>query len=164
MLAGVTPEDGETLTPASVEETVNSTFPPPGLRMVTSCAATRRSQYPPRNTRSSWLATTRFAEFREPTGSTVTPLSEIAYISEPSAFKRLLPARFSGNCSVSRTVKLSRSQICNTGGSTATGVEPGTPCAGAAGGVPTQTVTPAITEQVPGTGAAVVPAVWGICA
>jgi hypothetical protein len=50
----------------------------PSLTIETSCAAILRSQKFPRNVRSVFDARTRGSDCSDPTGNTVTPLSEMA--------------------------------------------------------------------------------------
>jgi len=109
--AGVTPLEGETERPGVLEEIVNGVFPPPGSVIVIVCRVVERLQKFPRKTRSSTEAVKRGVELRLPTGSTVTPLSEIAYTVLWSFVMTLLPARFSGSTSWSCRVRLSASRI-----------------------------------------------------
>ena len=74
-------------------------FPPPGSTMVRLCVATERLQKLPRNTRSAWVAVTWWDCASEPTGRTITPLSDTPYKIVPSLDNMLLPAKFSGRLS-----------------------------------------------------------------
>src|SRR5580704_10401265 len=77
-IAGVTPLEGDTFSPAVDEAIVNGVLPPPGSVMVMVWVLTARLQKLPRNTMSRCEAVKRGTEFRLPTGRMVTPLSEIA--------------------------------------------------------------------------------------
>src|SRR6478752_1537033 len=104
---------GRTLSP-------NPVAPPPGLVTVICWVVTRRSQELVWKTRSSLdTARRRAVRSADPTGNTVTPLSEIEYILSPAALRTDLPPRFSASRKRSRTVRLSASTIWSVGGSVA---------------------------------------------
>src|SRR5580698_5844201 len=75
--AGVTPEVGETETPAVLEVMLKGVLLPPGSAIVTCWVETPGLQKLPRNTRLCCCGTTLGRCARLPTGSTVTPLAEI---------------------------------------------------------------------------------------
>src|SRR5437867_6892435 len=70
-----------------------------------------------RTTSSLETAIRRTVRSAEPTGKTVTPLSEIEYIRSAAAFRTDRPPRFSASRNCSRTVRLSASTMLRVGGS-----------------------------------------------
>src|SRR5581483_11539532 len=114
MVAGVTPLVGLTLNPGVLLEIEKAVFPPPGFTIVRVWVETERSQKLPRKTISCWVATTWGAFDSEPTGRTITPLSDTPYNVFPSLDSTLLPPKFSGRLRLLRTLKLSASRICST--------------------------------------------------
>src|SRR5689334_4994010 len=101
MTAGVTPELGDTVSPAMVDLIENGVLPPPGSVTDSACVATLRSQKFPRNAITFVEAVRRAELFKLPTGSTRTPESETEYIVAESLVRTLLPVVFSGSCSSS---------------------------------------------------------------
>src|SRR5206468_3246636 len=94
--------------------------PPPGSVIVISWVAMPRSHALVwKITSSLETARRRAVRSAEPTGNTVTPLTEIEYIRSPAAFRTDLPPKSSASRNRSRMVRLSESTICSVGGSVA---------------------------------------------
>src|SRR5689334_3929527 len=129
--AGVTPEEGEMVIPAEFEPAAatieKGTEFPLGSLMSMVCVIGPLLQKFPRKTTSSAEATVRGALSSCASGSTITPLSEMAYSMLSSFDRTERPAIFSESWIRSRTVRLSESMITRFGGSVdcGAGVEPG---------------------------------------
>src|ERR1035441_10396230 len=74
-----------------------------------------RSQKLVCTSRSSCAANRRCCWFKVPTGSVMTPLSEMAYSTVPAAFSTARPTIFCGIKIRSRTVRLSASMMESVG-------------------------------------------------
>src|SRR5436305_9025174 len=96
MVAGVVPDEGEMFTPAWPPEIAKSVRLPPGSEMTNVCFIAVRLQKLDWTSRSSTEVVSRFALFNDPTGRTITPLSEMAYIVEAEESRSARPIRFSG--------------------------------------------------------------------
>src|ERR1035441_7254367 len=115
-LAGVTPEEGEMVTPWVLVKSWKSVLPPPGSVMVTVWVMTLRLQKVPRATTSRTEASKRCCWFNPPTGKIITPLSETVYRRSAAAESTPRPVMFSGIEKLSLTRRFSASRMDSTGG------------------------------------------------